>query len=93
MPKKMSSEKKTVTKSFKISQEDAELIEQKAASRHMNFSQYVTDCALHGENALTPGLLCKLENMIEQCKTMVGRDHPGIEKINQEERELWESLK
>ncbi len=65
MSKRSENEKKTITKSLKLSPDMLMCIEGKAKKRNMNFSQYMVDCAIHRESAITPEILCRLENIID----------------------------
>lgn len=87
-------EKKTITKSLKISPGALEQIERSASEKGMRFSQYMIDCALHGENALTPEILCKIENIIELCnKACISDNMDDRKKLREEADLLWDSLK
>lgn len=79
-------EKKTITKSFKISPEQNDIIEAKAKDKNMNFSQYIIDCAIHKENSLTPKILCQIENILNEINT-------HDENVRKEIDKLWEYLK
>lgn len=60
-------EKKTITKSMKMSPDIVKHIENEAKKKNMNFSQYMIDRAVHGDNSLTPEILCRMENIIQRC--------------------------
>ncbi len=92
MSKRAESEKKSVTKSLKVSIDMGKKIESKAKSKNMNFSQYMIDCALHNENCITPEVLCRLENIIELC-TLYCDNETVKEIIRKEANELWDCLK
>ena len=47
-------EKKTITKSMKMSPDIVKHIENEAKKKNMNFSQYMINRAVHGDNSLTP---------------------------------------
>ena len=85
--------KKSITKSLKMTPENEREINEKAKANNMNFSKYLLDCALHNNNSVTPEILCKIENIIEQCRKSVMSDRKTIDKINEEANELWELLK
>ena len=91
MSKKSDNEKKSITKSFKISPDIAEKINSDARKKGMNFSQYMIDCAVHKDNALTPGILCRIENIIEMCIRTA--DSKNNKCIRREINALWEYLK
>ena len=87
-------EKKTITKSMKMSPDIVKHIENEAKKKNMNFSQYMIDRAVHGDNSLTPEILCRMENII-QCCLMVAtiNNSSDIENIRMEADALWECLK
>ena len=92
MAKRSDNEKKTITKSMKLSPDVAEYIEGEAVKMDMNFSQYMTYCALHRESAITPEILCKIENIIELCREFID-DDKVMKKVRKEVDELWDCLK
>lgn len=47
-------EKKSITKSIKLSPLQVQQIEEKAKEKNMTFSSYMVDCAVHGNNSITP---------------------------------------
>lgn len=94
MSKKSSNEKKTVSKSMKLSPDIARFIEDKAKEANMNFSEYMIDCALHRDKALTPEILCKLENIIESCVRLAPQTlTDDVNIIRSEADSLWELLR
>ena len=92
MAKRSDNEKKTVTKSMKLSHDVAEYIEVEADKLDMNFSQYMTYCALHRESAINPEILCRIENIIELCRAFID-DDKVMTKVRKEVDELWDCLK
>lgn len=92
MSKRAEFEKKSVTKSLKLSTDMVKKIESKAKSKNMNFSQYMVDCALHNESCITPEVLCRLENIIELC-TLYCNNETVQETIRKEADILWDCLK
>lgn len=58
------SEKKSIIKSIKLSPLQVQQIEEKAAEKHMTFSSYMVDCALHGSNGITPQIAVKMQEMV-----------------------------
>ena len=56
-------EKKNITKSIKVSQNQYDIIMQKAAEKNMNFSEYVVDCAVHGNQGITPQIAVKVQEI------------------------------
>lgn len=87
-------EKKTITKSMKMSPDIVKHIENEAKKKNMNFSQYMIDRAVHGDNSLTPEILCRMENIIQRCLMVVSINNSSdIENIRMEADALWECLK
>ena len=91
---KANNEKKTIIKSMKMSPDIVNYIEIEAKKRNMNFSQYMIDCAVHKECCITPEILCRMENIIEQCLSIASTNNSSdIENIRMEANALWECLK
>lgn len=91
MSKKAENEKKSITKSLKLSPDIASKIDAEAKQKGMNFSQYMIDCAIHKDNALTPEIMCRIENVIEMCVRIA--DENNNELLRMEADKLWEYLK
>lgn len=91
MSKKSEKEKKSITKSLKLSPDVANKINEDAKQKGMNFSQYMIDCAIHKDNALTPEIMCRIENVIEMCVRIA--DENNNELLRMEADKLWEYLK
>ena len=92
MANRSENEKKTITKSMKLSPDVAEYIECEASKMDMNFSQYMTYCALHRESVINPEILCRIENIIEVCRDFID-DDKVMTKVRKEVDELWDCLK
>lgn len=91
MSKKADNEKKSITKSLKLSPDVATKINEDAKQKGMNFSQYMIDCAIHKDNALTPEIMCRIENVIEMCVRIADEDNNEL--LRMEADKLWEYLK
>ena len=87
MSKKAENEKKSITKSLKLSPDVATKINEDAKQKGMNFSQYMIDCAIHKDNALTPEIMCRIENVIEMCVRIA--EENNNELIRMEADKLW----
>jgi hypothetical protein len=89
---KKDNEKKNITKSIKISQNQYDIIKQKADERHMNFSEYVVDCAVHGNNSLTPQIAVKVQSIANVALDLADRlpyeEYATKEKLYQQSKEL-----
>lgn len=80
-------EKKTVTKSIKLSPLQLEQITEKAQAKGMNFSEYMIDCALHGEQGITPLIAVKTQELINTVNNVVENIDMGDYIRNQELRQ------
>ena len=89
---KKDNEKKNITKSIKISQNQYDIIKQKADERHMNFSEYVVDCAVHENNSLTPQIAVKVQSIANTALDLADRlsyeEYATKEKLYQQSKEL-----
>ena len=89
---KKDNEKKNITKSIKISQNQYDIIKQKADERHMNFSEYVVDCAVHGNNFLTLQIAVKVQSIANTALDLADRlpyeEYATKEKLYQQSKEL-----
>ena len=85
-------EKKNITKSVKVSQNQYDIIMQKAAEKNMNFSEYVVDCAVHGNNSLTPQIAVKVQEIANTALELADRlsydEYSTKEKLYQQSKEL-----
>lgn len=61
-------EKKSVTKSIKMSPQQEQQIREQADKKGMNFSEYMLDCALHGNQGITPYMAVKMQEMVNIVK-------------------------
>lgn len=57
-------EKKSVTKSIKMSPQQEQQIREQADKKGMNFSEYMLDCALHGNQGITLYMAVKMQEMV-----------------------------
>lgn len=80
-------EKKSVTKSIKLSPLQLEQITEKAQAKGMNFSEYMIDCALHGEQGITPLIAVKTQEFINTVNDVVENIDMGDYIRNQELRQ------
>jgi len=89
---KKHNEKKNITKSIKISQNQYDIIKQKADERHMNFSEYVVNCAVHGNDSLTPQIAVKVQEIANTALDLADRlsydECATKEKLYQQSKEL-----
>lgn len=61
---KNENEKKSVTKSIKMSPQQEQQIMKQAKQKGMKFSEYMLDCALHSNQGITPHIAVKMQKMI-----------------------------
>ncbi len=61
-------EKKSVTKSIKMSSLQEQQIREQANKKGMNFSEYMLDCALHDNQSITPYMAVKMQEMVNIVK-------------------------
>ena len=61
-------EKKSITKSIKMSPQQEQQIMEQAEQKGMNFSEYMLDCALHGNQGITPYMAVKMQEMVNIVK-------------------------
>lgn len=70
---KKQSEKKTMTKSIKLSQNEYEQIQKQAADMEMNFSEYIKDSAIHRQNTITPQIAVKVQEIANTALDLADR--------------------
>lgn len=80
-------EKKSVTKSIKMSPQQEQQIREQAEQKGMNFSEYMLDCALHGNQGITPYMAVKMQEMVnmvlEITDSLDERDYIHKEELRQ----------
>ena len=83
----MRNEKKSVTKSIKMSPQQEQQIREEADKKGMNFSEYMLDCALHNNRGVTPYMAVKMQEMMNIVKDIVDnldeRDYIRREELRQ----------
>lgn len=57
-------EKKSITKSIKLSPLQVQQIEEKAKEKNLTFSSYMVDCAVHGNNSITPQMAVRMQELV-----------------------------
>ena len=80
-------EKKSVTKSIKMSPQQEHQIREQANKKDMNFSEYMLDCALHGNQGIAPYMAVKMQEMVNIVKDIADsldeRDYIHKEELRQ----------
>ena len=84
---KTENEKKSVTKSIKMSPLQVEQITELAEKKNMNFSEYMLDCALHSNQGVTSYMAVKMQEMVNIVKDIADsldeRDYMRKEELRQ----------
>lgn len=84
---KTENEKKSLTKSIKMSPQQEQQIMKQAEQKGMNFSEYMLNCALHGNHGVTPYMAVKMQEMMNIVKDIVDnldeRDYIRREELRQ----------
>ena len=83
---------KKKTRSIKVSDNQYAIIKQKADEKHMSFSEYVVDCAVHGNNSLTPQIAVQVQAIANTALDLADRlpyeEYAAKEKLCQQSKEL-----
>ena len=84
---KNENEKKSITKSIKMSSLQEQQIKELAEKKNMNFSEYMLDCALHSNQGITPYMAVKMQEMVNIVKNIADsldeRDYIRKEELRQ----------
>lgn len=84
---KSEKEKKSLTKSIKMSSLQEQQIKEQAEQKGMNFSEYMLDCALHNNYGITPLMAVKMQEMVNIVKDIADsldeRDYIRREELRQ----------
>lgn len=84
---KNENEKKSLTKSIKMSSLQEQQIKEQAEKKDMNFSEYMLDCALHSNQGFTPYMAVKMQEMVNIVKDIADsldeRDYMRKEELRQ----------
>jgi len=80
-------EKKSITKSVKMSPLQERQIRQQAEIKGMNFSEYMLDCILHNNQSVTPYMAVKMQEMVnmvlEIADNLDSKDYIRREELRQ----------
>lgn len=93
---KREAEKKSITKSIKLSPNQEETIMRQAKEKNMNFSQYVLECAIHTESKITPEIAVKIQNILGYARLIAEKGDNWFlyqEEFEKMEDAIWELLK
>lgn len=84
---KSEKEKKSLTKSIKMSSLQEQQIKKQAEEKGMNFSEYMLDCALHNNQGVTPYMAVKMQEMVNIVKDIADsldeKDYTRREELRQ----------
>ena len=84
---KNENEKKSITKSIKMSPQQEKQIREQAEKKNMNFSEYMLDCALHSNQGVTSYMAVKMQEMVNIVKDIADsldeRDYIRKEELRQ----------
>ena len=84
------SEKKNRSTSLRMTENQFAVIEQKAQEKGMSVSSYMIDSAVHGSNALTPVLLVRMQDIVNEACEIIATDDPDkAKRMEQEAHALW----
>lgn len=84
---KSEKEKKSLTKSIKMSSLQEQQIKEQAEKKGMKFSEYMLDCALHNNQSVTPYMAVKMQEIVNIVKDIADsldeRDYIRREELRQ----------
>lgn len=84
---KSEKEKKSLTKSIKMSSLQEQQIKEQVEQKGMNFSEYMLDCVLHNNQGVTPYMAVKMQEMVNIVKDIADsldeRDYICREELRQ----------
>lgn len=84
---KNENEKKSVTKSIKMSPQQEQQIMKQAEQKGMKFSEYMLDCALHSNQVFSPYMAVKMQEMVNIVKDIADsideKDYVRREQLRQ----------
>jgi hypothetical protein len=88
---KAENEKKK-TRSIKVSDNQYAIIKQKADERHMSFSEFVVDCAVHGNHSLTPEIAVQVQSIVNTVNDLADRlsseEYKTKDRLYQQSKDL-----
>ena len=89
---KAEKEKKTFTKSIKMTTEQVARVQSEADAQNMSFSSYVVDKLIHAESQLTPEVVVIVQEIANQALNSI-EDPTVRSNIEKECNKLWALLK
>ena len=87
-------EKKTITKSLKMTKNERSTIEEKAKENGKSFSRYMVDSAVNGgQNTLSPQIPVMVTNIVNAAEEIAKqRNRRGITALRKDVEKLWSML-
>ena len=87
------SEKKGKVTSIRLTEEQHRKVQEKAAAKKMTVSRYLTETALHADNALTPEIMVRIQVLANDASAAVEEYAPEkVESLQRGVNELWQKL-
>ena len=87
-------EKKTITKSLKMTKNECSTIEEKAKENGKSFSRYMVDSAVNGgQNTLSPQIPVMVTNIVNAAEEIAKqKNRRGITTLRKDVEKLWSML-
>ena len=92
--------KRTVQKKFKVTEEEAQKLDELASQRNMTFSEYIRECTLNNNTIpvvdKAPMILthlASLSTLVNDLNTIEDKNDNTKQLIQEEIQALWQSLK
>ena len=83
-------DKKNKKTSITMTDSDYEIIEQNANKRGMKISPYMVDIAIHADEALTPEMRARIQNIVNVACMIVEEVAPDkVNLIREEAGDIW----
>ena len=89
-------EKKTITKTVKMTESQCKQIEEQATAHHMSFSSYLVTAAMHEDGCNLPEIVVLVQNIVNEANALIcnaNLPENRRNKMNQEVNRLWSKLK
>ena len=87
-------EKKTITKSLKMTKNECSTIDEKAKENGKSFSRYMVDSAVNGgQNTLSPQIPVMVTNIVNAAEEIAKqKNRRGITALRKDVEKLWSML-
>ncbi len=88
---KAENDKKNAKTSVTMTNEEHDIIAQKAAKRGLRVSPYMVECSVHSDDLITPEKRIKVQNIINSLCLIAEDIAPDrVPEIRKEGEELWQ---